>query len=240
MSAMVRLILGAIVFYLAVSSVAVWAQLTDSTKSPVYYVYRGNAEIKQGKKKNKVQYRIHFAPDSLLWFSVTGGGIEGARGLARVDSFFLLNRLEDKFTTGAVMGLGRLVGLEVDFKQLVALLVGETPWVDTTQLPLKLTAKSITYQWSAGNVLYTLTQAREGRKLQLLQLSKASANFQATLKMDDYQAVGLSQTPFVVNFSVKDGESPLSITLRHKRVELVYEAPTFKFVVPAGFRREVR
>jgi len=72
---------------------ALIAQLTTDQLSYTTMALQYKATL-AGERRQNFNLRIHLLKDSLVWLSASLFGMEGARGLIRPDSAFLLQRLE--------------------------------------------------------------------------------------------------------------------------------------------------
>lgn len=80
----------------------------------------------EGERRQTFSLRIHILKDSLLWLSASAFGIEGARGLVRPDSAFLLQRLEKTLYYTSLDTLRRLLPAYT-LNDLSNLLLGRWP-----------------------------------------------------------------------------------------------------------------
>jgi len=194
--------------------------------------------VKLNRKKQKLVYRLHVEPTSRIWASVTGSGIEGVRMLIRPDSFFILNRLQDEVLQGSVDVLSQQIGVGGGFAALVELLKGTARWA---------TSRGALVRAGRNESVYLLTDSSTFRNtvkvngqtggLAEASLLRLKDGMEAQLDLADFRAVAFGYIPFILKFTTRNTQNPFQAQLRHSRVEVPKELPTFKFVIPAHFRR---
>ncbi len=105
---------------------ALIAQLSADQLSYTTMAIQYKATLISEERRQNFTLRIHLLKDSLIWLSASLFSIEGARGLIRPDSAFLLQRLEKTFYFGSLDTLRQLFPAYV-LSDLANLFLGRWP-----------------------------------------------------------------------------------------------------------------
>ena len=77
-------------------------------------------------KKTSFKTHLRIRKDSVIWMSITSIGIEAARVIITQDSVKLIDRLKKQYFLGDFKYINQLLGADLDYQMLEALLIGNS------------------------------------------------------------------------------------------------------------------
>lgn len=106
----------------------------------VWFSGKAKVDFIQGKRKTPFTAQMRIKRDSAIWISIsTGIGVEGARLLLTQDSVKYINRINKTYFIGSYKFLSALIGTNIDFCMVQALLTAKDfSWHDYQDLKAKL------------------------------------------------------------------------------------------------------
>lgn len=101
---------------------------------------KAKVDLVEGRKKSPFTAQLRIKRDSVIWISISSGvGIEGARILLTQDSVKYINRIEKTFFLGNYSFLSSLIGAEIDFDKVQALITAKDfSWCENQDLKVKV------------------------------------------------------------------------------------------------------
>ncbi len=198
---------------------------------------------KTATENQNAQINFRIKKDSLIWFSISGFGIEAVRGIINQDSLFAIDKLHREYYKFDFKALSTSFNFDVNFDILQSLVLGN--------LPLKKRGKNkfvvrendyyLLHQ-EDGKVLIDNYIGDENRKLKKLQLTKdQDAQNKLTMTFNDFQKINEHIFPYesliTVDYqSQKDQKFyETLIELKHKKVEFTKEQLSFPFTIPSNY-----
>lgn len=198
---------------------------------------------KTATENQNAQINFRIKKDSLIWFSISGFGIEAVRGIINQDSLFAIDKLHREYYKFDFKALSTSFNFDVNFDILQSLVLGN--------LPLKKRGKNkfvvrendyyLLHQ-EDGKVLIDNYIGDENRKLKKLQLTKdQDAQNKLTMTFNDFQKINEHIFPYesliTVDYqSQKDQKFyETLIELKHKKVEFTKEPLSFPFTIPSNY-----
>lgn len=198
---------------------------------------------KTATENQNAQINFRIKKDSLIWFSISGFGIEAVRGIINQDSLFAIDKLHREYYKFDFQALSTSFNFDINFDILQSLVLGN--------LPLKKRGKNkfvvrendyyLLHQ-EDGKVLIDNYIGDENRKLKKLQLTKdQDAQNKLTMTFNDFQKINEHIFPYesliTVDYqSQKDQKFyETLIELKHKKVEFTKEKLSFPFTIPSNY-----
>jgi hypothetical protein len=187
---------------------------------------------------------IRMKKDSIIWLSITGVGLEVARGLITRDSIVFMDKIHRDYFVFNYEQLSKQYNFELNFDLLQAVIVGNMPF------PLQPEGTFV-----KENDFYVVKQAVDRLevdnfiaeatlKLSRLKATEVPTQNTFTLDYQDFREVGSFLFPFtsLINLNVKSEKdqqmNQTTMRLKHSKVELVNQSPGFPFNVPSGYKRK--
>ncbi|NJL13609.1 MAG: DUF4292 domain-containing protein [Microscillaceae bacterium] len=200
-------------------------------------IYQGTVQTSQAK------VRLRLRRDSLLWASITGAvGVEGFRALVKVDSVFVIDRLNKDYKQASLDTLSQLLKTTIDFSVLQALLLGDLPQTTYAAAGKPAPSGDNLIQWELNGVtIRNFLHPRHG-KLEKLEIDNPSRSQKMTVQYQQYQRKNGHWFPGKVLISAQylhseTGEAEqMEITLVYAKTEVSNTPLQFPFTVPSKYR----
>ena len=187
---------------------------------------------------------IRMKKDSIIWLSVTGVGLEVARGIITPDTIVFMDKIHRDYFVFNYEQLSKQYNFDLNFALLQSIIIGNLPF------PQQADGRFV-----KANDFYVLKQvverlevdnyvAEKNLKLSRLQATEVPTQNTFTLDYEDFRDVNSILFPFIslINLQVKAGKDgkpgQTSMRIKHNKVELLTESPGFPFNVPSGYKRK--
>ena len=105
-------------------------KINENAFMPKTLSFKATAKVKSGEKSNSFKMSVRMKPDSVIWISITAYSYEAARILATPDSLFFINRMDKKYFAGSYDFINEKLSVDVDFKTLQSILLGNSVGLD--------------------------------------------------------------------------------------------------------------
>lgn len=208
-----------------------------------YFSSSSKLRYKTSTESQNAQINFRIKKDSLIWFSISGFGIEAVRGIITQDSLFAIDKLHREYYKFDFASLSTSFNFDLNYGILQSLVLGN--------LPLKKKGKNkfvkrendyyLLHQ-EDGKVLIDNYIGDENRKLKKLQLSNEDqAQNKLTMTFNDFQKINEHIFPYesliTVDYQSKKDQKfyETLIELKHKKVELTETPLGFPFVIPNNY-----
>lgn len=198
---------------------------------------------KTAKETQNAQINFRIKRDSLIWFSISGFGIEAVRGIVTQDSLIAIDKLHREYYKFDFKSLSQSFNFELNFQILQSLVLGN--------LPLKKRGKN---KFVKKENDYYLIRQEEGevqldnyigennRKLRrLLVTSNKNVESKMQMNFNDFQMIQNHIFPFesliTVDYKSKSDNNTYEtvVELSHKKVEFDNPNLNFPFVIPPKY-----
>lgn len=187
---------------------------------------------------------IRIKRDSIIWISVTGVGLEVARGIITPDSIVFMDKIHRDYFVFNYQQLSKQYNFDLNFALLQSIIVGNLPF---PQQPESRFVKN--------NDFYVLKQIKDrlevdnyigesNLKLSRLLATEVPTQNTFTLDYEDFREVSNALFPFtsIIHLNVKSAQDQqvkqTNMRIKHSKVELVSQSPGFPFNVPSGYKRK--
>ncbi|RIV27331.1 DUF4292 domain-containing protein [Fibrisoma montanum] len=181
--------------------------------------------------------------DSVIWFAVTGLGLEVARGMITRDSIHILDKIHKEYAAYDFPTLSRQFNFNLTFDLLQALIVGNLPLPQKPAQKVKRDRDYLLLRQTEGKVLVENYIGEEDRKLKKLMVVEQPTRNTLRLDYENFAALNNFLFPFTslitLDYQSKtDGQYYQSLLrVQHNKVELVDKNPGFPFTIPAKYER---
>jgi Domain of unknown function (DUF4292) len=208
-----------------------------------YFSSTSKLRYKTATENQNAQINFRIKKDSLIWFSISGFGIEAVRGIITQDSLMAIDKLHREFVKFDFLTLSNNFNFDLNFDIMQSLVLGN--------LPIKKKGKNkfvkrendyyLLHQQD-GKVLIDNYIGDQNRKLKKLELTKSEeAQNKLTMTFDDFQKINEHVFPYESLITVgyqseKDQKFyETLIELKHKKVEFTQTALGFPFSIPSNY-----
>lgn len=179
-------------------------------------------------------YRMNIMKDSMIWLKVTKLGMEGIRALITPTKIQVIDRLNSKVHIANFSKISKFVGMEVDFKTLQDLLLGNIPNIPTKDVTLEKGDKQSILKFITAGINFEYTIDNENQKLAKVNTLQAAKNQKATLSYYEFENV--QNQPFSHNIVIEaKTKSDVNAEFRHTKVEVNPTEISFSFSIPDGY-----
>ncbi|TLU97841.1 DUF4292 domain-containing protein [Dyadobacter luticola] len=200
------------------------------------------------KSKNQdfdnTNVNIRMKQDSTIWISVTGVGLEVARGIITRDSIIFMDKIHRDYFVFNYAQLSKQYNFDLNFELLQAVIIGNLPFEqqpDSRFVKQKdfYILKQVKDRLEVDNYISESTL-----KLSRLQATEVPTQNTFTLDYEDFKDVSSFLFPFtsMIHLNVKSAKdqqvNETNMRIKHNKVELVNENPGFPFKVPSGYKRK--
>lgn len=209
-----------------------------------YLTAKSKFSFKSAKQDfDNTNVNIRMKKDSIIWLSVTGVGLEVARGIITRDSIVFMDKIHRDYFVFNYDQLSKQYNFDLNFDLLQSVIIGN--------MPFEMQENG---RFVKENDFYVLKQAvdrlevdnyiaEKNQKLSRLKATEVPTQNTFTLDYEDFRAVGSFLFPFIshINLNVLSKEQQkleTTMRLKHSKVELVDQSPGFPFNVPSSYKRK--
>jgi hypothetical protein len=179
-------------------------------------------------------YRMNIMKDSMIWLKVTKMGLEGMRVLVTPTKIQVIDRLNSKVYIANFSKISKYVGIDVDFKTLQDLLLGNMPILPTKEVTLEKAEKENILKFIASGIDFQYTIVNENQKIAKVNTLQSAKNQSATLSYYEFEVVDNQLFSHNVVIEAKS-KSAVNAELRHSKVEINPTDISFSFSIPDGY-----
>lgn len=201
-----------------------------------YETYHCKAKMHLESEENKQNFNIVFRikKDSVIWASINAPIIgEVARAFITPDSVKAFERINKRYYLYSYKDIQKLINLEVDFKTLQQLIIGNVIATEGSITDIK-DLGSLTNIFIKG-LDYTnqLSYAKQDSSLQKLQLqtSRPSSSSSLLITMNQYQWIDLRHVAFLRQYNILDVKGAIELDMDinsvefNQKIELPFNIP---------------
>ncbi|MCF0071792.1 DUF4292 domain-containing protein [Dyadobacter sp. CY261] len=209
-----------------------------------YLTAKSKFSFKSAKQDfDNTNVNIRMKKDSIIWLSVTGVGLEVARGVITRDSIVFMDKIHRDYFVFNYEQLSKQYNFDLNFDLLQSVVIGN--------MPFEMQGDG---RFVKENDFYILKQlvnrlevdnyiAEKNQKLSRLKATELPTQNTFTLDYEDFREVSSFLFPFtsLINLNVLSKDQQMKETtmrLKHSKVELVNKSPGFPFNVPSSYKRK--
>ena len=185
-----------------------------------------------------VSVSLRMEKDKTIWMSASILGISLAKAKITPDHVQYYEKIDGTYFDGDFKLLSDLLGTDLNFKQVQAILLGQ-PLFDLTKGGYSAIAGQQNYlivpkkQRDLFNLFFYLDAQRF--TMQQQRLEQKDRNRELTISYGDYQAQEVGILPEEVLVRAKEGDKITEIDLEYRNVEINKEV-SFPFEIPSGYK----
>ncbi len=208
-----------------------------------YFSSTSKLHYKSATESQNATINFRIKKDSLIWFSISGFGIEAVRGIITKDSLLAIDKLHREYYKFDFANLSQSFNFDLNFNILQSLVLGNLPMKKRGKN--KYVKKENDYyllHQEDGKVQIDNYIGDQNRKLKKLQLTKDElSQNKMTMTFDDFQKIQDHVFPYESLITVgyqsdKDQKYyETLIELKHKKVEFTENPLSFPFSIPANY-----
>lgn len=209
-----------------------------------YLVAKSKVSFKsQSQNYDNANVNIRIKKDSLIWFSVTGLGIEVARGLISRDSIIIADKFHKEYYSYDFERLSKQFNFELSFNLIQSVIIGNLPIPKEPGERFKKEKDFLLLHQKKEKVLVD-NYIGEDHKLKKLQAIEQPTKNSLTLDYEDFQSLNNFLFPYasLVTLDIQSSKNKefyqTVIRLKHSKVELKDENPGFPFSIPKGYKKK--
>jgi hypothetical protein len=187
---------------------------------------------------------IRMKKDSVIWLSVTGVGLEVARGLITRDSIVFMDKIHRDYFVFSYEQLSKQYNFDLNFDLLQSMIIGNLPFQPQPEARfVKMNEfyvlKQIVDRLEVDNFI-----SESNLKLSRLEAIEVPTQNAFTLDYEDFKDVNNFLFPFtsIINLNVKSLKDQqvreTNMRIRHTKVEMLNDSPGFPFSVPSSYKRK--
>jgi hypothetical protein len=219
------------------------AEIKISEIDFIYFSSNSRLHFKTPNETQNATINFRIKKDSLIWFSISGFGLEAVRGIISQDSIMAIDKLHREYYKFDFETLSQTFNFDLSFDLLQSLVLGNLPLKKRGKN--KFVKKENDYyllQQEDGKVLIDNYIGQSNRKLRKLQVSKGEdTQNKLTMTFGDFQAINEHVFPYESLLTVDykkakdDKQYETLVELKHKKVEFSNSPLNFPFTIPANY-----
>jgi hypothetical protein len=209
-----------------------------------YFTSNSRLHFKTPTENQNATINFRIKKDSLIWFSVSGFGLEAVRGIITQDSLIAIDKLHREYYKYDFASLSQNFNFDLNYQLLQSLVLGNLPIKKRGNN--KYVRRENDYfllHQDDGKVLIDNYIGENNRKLKKLQVTKGdAAENRLTMTFDDFQTINEHIFPHeslvTVGYKSKRDNQLYEtlIELKHKKVEFSQNPLNFPFVIPKNYQ----
>ncbi len=187
---------------------------------------------------------LRIKKDSLIWFSITGLGLEVARGIISKDSIVVVDKFHKEFYVYNYEKLSKQFNFKLDYSLIQSVIAGNLPIPRQEGQRMKREKDLLLLHQDQGRVMVDNYIGRENRKLKKLRAVEQPTKNSLSLDYEDFKELNNYLFPYtsLITLDVQKGKDTdfyqTVIRLKHTKVELKNDSPGFPFSVPSGYKKK--
>lgn len=208
---------------------------------PTYFQFKASASMEQGGKRTDFQLELRMLQDSIVWINISDPilGIPLVRAFLTPDSFAMINKLEKSYQNGGRDKARELLGLDIPFSELQAVLWANFPAsfdLDSVQLLSKSVLALYPNRHELNSELIMLDPLMEAGvwKPAAFAIGWTNTSDRLLLRYQSYRQEEGYRYPEEWQIDLM-GSSPSRLLLRVKEPSL--EKTRFPFKIPSSYKR---
>ncbi len=200
----------------------------------------------QNQKENmdNVTVNMRIRKDSLIWLSVTGVGLEVARGLITKDSIIFADKLHKEYFKLSYEQLSQKYQFKITYNLLQSIIIGNLPFAVDQNTAVDQVSDYFILKQTIGNFEAENYISKSNYKLSWLKALEKDTENEFSLAYSDFNEVKASLFPFIskLKLNVRSEKDQLmrstNIEIKHIRVETADKSLGFPFSIPASYKRK--
>lgn len=208
----------------------------------VYMTTKSKLEYSDGNSTDQLAVTLRVKKDSVVWVSIGKAGVEGARGLLRPDSVFVMDKLKNDFYSYDLKYLQELTQSNLSYGNIQNLLIGDLlfPYKEEDRIT-KNETHYILYQ-KQDNLHIQSTIRFDNMKVEQAMIIDSVAMSKTAVQYSNFMTADSILVPFVcsmdISFTKNNQKVDRKIVLTHSKVEFPTKAVNFPFNVPKKYNEK--
>ncbi len=210
-----------------------------------YLTARSKVSFKnRSQNYDNANVNLRIRKDSLIWFSITGLGLEVARGIISKDSILVVDKFHREYYAYGYEQISRQFNFKLDYTLIQSVITGNLPLPRRPGQKIKKEKDYLLLHQEEGRVLVDNYIGEQNRKLKKLQAVEQPTKNSLTLDYEDFKELNNYLFPYtsLITLDIRKGKErdfyQTVIRLKHAKVELKNTHPGFPFSVPSGYKKK--
>lgn len=208
----------------------------------IYMTTKSKLEYSDGNGTDQVAVTLRMKKDSVVWVSIGKAGVEGARGLLRPDSVFVMDKLKNELHSYDLKYLQELTQSNLSYTNIQNLLVGDLifPYKEEDKVTRNET-HYVLYQKQDNLHIQSSIRFDNGKVEQTIIVDSIALS-KTAVQYSNFMAADSILVPFVcsmdISFTKNNQKAERKITLTHSKVEFPTKSVNFPFNVPKKYNEK--
>lgn len=206
-----------------------------------YFSSKTKFKYKDANNRSKATANIRIKKDSLIWFTLTNGVVEGMRGKITQDSVVLIDRVNKKVIRYNYDDLRTEFNFEFNYDLFQAVLIGDMPFDVSKDDDLMKQNDNYLVSQETGDLIVENKISSKTRRLENLKASTLKDKNTLELKYNDFKL--LEEKPFaykalmILTHFPEGKKQEVTIDIEHNRVKIETKPLSFPFRIPSRYER---
>lgn len=204
-----------------------------------YNTFQGKAKMHYESLNDKQNFTAYFRMkhDSAIWVSITAFEIEAARAIITKDSVKAIDRLNKVYYLYSYADIQKIINLEVDFKTLQDLIIGNAIATDGTITEVKNIQDVLTTFIKGMDYTNQITFAKSDTALKQIQLQtqRTVSTSSLLISLGAYVRENNMYFSTLRDLNIQDIKGAVNLNIDFKKFDFNKELE-FPFTIPASFK----
>lgn len=211
----------------------------------VYLTAKSKVSFKnRSQNYDNANVNLRIRKDSLIWFSVTGLGLEVARGIISKDSIVLIDKFHKQLYVYNYDQISKQFNFRLNFELIQSVIIGNLPVPREPGQRIKKEKDYLLLHQNHGRVMVDSYIGENNRKLKKLQAVEQPSKNSLTLDYEDFKELNTYLFPYtsLITLDIKKAKDKdfyqTVIKMKHSKVEIKDTNPGFPFSIPSGYKKK--
>lgn len=215
-----------------------WIQATDIPYQR--FQCKAKMNLESNGKKQSFMANFRLGKNNIIWVSIHAPLVgEVARAVITPDSVKAMERINKRSYNYSYAGLQKLINLEVDFKTLQNLIIGQAIATDGQITDVKNGGgiTRIDIKGKEGNNQININQADTTLQQIRVQTNRGASTSSILIQYDRYQHQGNTRISTLRDYHVQDDKGVVELNMDINKFDINPDID-FPYTVPANYRRQ--
>ncbi|MBL7774136.1 MAG: DUF4292 domain-containing protein [Chitinophagaceae bacterium] len=207
-----------------------------------YQTFQGKAKMHYESLEDKQNFTAYFRmkKDSIIWVSITAFEVEAARAIITKDSVKALDRINKNYYIYTYNDIQKIINLQVDFKTLQDLIIGNAVAVDGNITEVKNVQDFLTTFIKGTDYTNQITFNKADTSLRQIQLQTQREVSKSSLliSMSGFTRENNIYFSTLRDLNIQDIKGASTLTIDFKKFDFEKEIE-FPFNVPSSFKLKI-
>lgn len=218
------------------TSSALSSKVLDNDFKFNYFSSKAKVDFLDSEQNISTAVQVRIKQDSAIWMSVTPAlGIEMVRILIRKDSVFMLNRLKKEYYAGSFDLIKQQLGLNVNYKLVEKLMIGDIPLKNTSSEKLIKTSDYYILEQMLKEFTITNNIKKSNARLDKLSLKDNADDSETVITYTDFE--NINNVDFAKNIVLSQNKNgkKTKIDVTYSKPKTSNEPLNISFSIPENY-----